>query len=443
MPDLHHYNRTLPLKKRCDVLVIGAGPAGVAAAVTAARCGADVFVLESLGCAGGMGTAGLVPAFMRFGDGVHFLAGDFGREILARMNALSDKVNEWDGIYNIPAEALKRAYDNILGESGADVRFFSSVVDVVCENNRIAYVVVSSRQGLYAVEAGMYIDTTGDANIAAWCGVPFDLGGEDGRTMGGSLCSLWSGIEWDRVGENDARMLEKAFQDGIFTHPDRHLPGMFPVGFRQGGGNIGHLYFNGTDECSMTAAVIEGRKLLDEYKRYYKEYLTGFEDMELSGTASLLGVRESRRIRGDYQMTLDDYLRRADFPDEIGRFSYPVDIHGAGSTDEEYETYFEKYSNLRYNTGESYGIPYRILLPQKIDNLLTAGRCVSTDRYVQSSLRVMPGCFITGQAAGAAAALSIQQQVDPRKLEISCLRHKLQAMGGYLPEPTIPSEVAV
>lgn len=136
---------------------------------------------------------------------------------------------------------------------------------------------------------------------------------------------------------------------------------------------------------------------------------------------------------GDYVLNLDDFLARATFDDEIGRFCYPVDIHP--DADEESFKKFEEdhYKNLRYGKGESYGIPYRILLPKGLNNVLVAGRCVSTDRSVQASIRVMPGCYITGQAAGTAASIAVKEEKSPREIDVKKLQAQLKKDGAYLP----------
>jgi hypothetical protein len=190
---------------------------------------------------------------------------------------------------------------------------------------------------------------------------------------------------------------------------------------------------DGTDERSITKALVYGRKLMDEYEVYYKKYLTGYEDMELMATGSLLGIRESRRIMGDYVLNLQDFLNRRVFEDEIGRYSYPVDIHASDASEESYTKFEREYTTLRYGPGESYGIPYRCLIPQNLENVLVAGRCVSTDRAMQASIRVMPGCYITGQAAGAAAALAARKEITTRQVKVSELQKLLKEMGAYLP----------
>ena len=155
--------------------------------------------------------------------------------------------------------------------------------------------------------------------------------------------------------------------------------------------------------------------------------------MRLSGSASLLGIRETRRIIGDYVLDLKDFNDRAVFEDEIGRYCYAVDIHESTPELSDYHKFLDEYTNLRYEKGESYGIPYRILTPAGLRNVLAAGRCVSTDRYMQSSLRVMPGCFITGQAAGAAAAVAVLENTDTRGFDVRLLQKAIIKLGGFLP----------
>jgi hypothetical protein len=155
--------------------------------------------------------------------------------------------------------------------------------------------------------------------------------------------------------------------------------------------------------------------------------------MELVATASQLGSRESRRILGDYVLCLEDFKSRAVFPDEIGRYNYAVDIHAAKADRASYQQYAKDFESLRYGKGESYGIPYRCLIPRKLLNVLVAGRCLSADRYLQSSIRVMPGCFITGQAIGVAAAICAQRGCEPRQVPIADLQGRLKKLGAYLP----------
>ena len=426
------FQRDLEVRHEVDVLVVGGGPAGVAAAVSAARQGAKVFLAEATACLGGLGTSGMVPAFMQFTDGVNFLAGGIGEEILKKMWEYGGKIEGSE--YSIKVEALKRVYDDIVTEAGVDFTLHTQMVAVDAEDGLVNYVVFAAKSGMFAVKAKIYIDGTGDGDLCAWAGAEYEKGDENGEMMAGTLCSLWANIDWDRVVRPDNRRLEEAIKDKIFTHEDRHLSGIWRTGKTLGGGNIGHTYdVDGTDERSLTKSLIWGRKSMTEFERYYKEYLDGYEEMELAATGAILGIRESRRILGDYVMVLDDFINRASFDDEIGRYAYPVDIHPSDTSVEGFKKFEEEYHNLRYKDGESYGIPYRALTPRGLQNVLVAGRCVSCDRYMQSSIRVMPGCYITGQAAGVAAAMAAEKNTDTRGIDIKELQSRLKAIGAYLP----------
>ena len=442
MSEALDYRKELPVRHHVDVFVAGGGPAGVAAAVAAARQGARVFMAEGHSCFGGLGTAGMVPLFMQFTDGVNFLAGGIGGEIRERLISVGGVSPDDDpghplGIVHIRGEVLKRMYDDLVQSAGLDFTFQTNVIDAVVSTGRIRHAVCSAKSGLYAVEAKTFVDATGDGDLAVMAGAPFEKGDDEGGLMGGTLCSVWAGIDWDRVKKSKTRQdsrLDDAFRDGIFTFEDRHLPGIFRTGRTLGGGNIGHTYgVDGSDESSVTRGLIWGRKLALEYERYYKEYLQGFEDMELSSTGSLLGIRESRRIIGDYVLGLSDFHERAVFDDEIGRYAYPVDIHESDTRRESYSQFAKEFRELRYGKGESYGIPFRSLIPRNVENLLVSGRCISSDRYIQSSVRVMPGCYITGQAAGTAAALAAAGGGEVRRIDGEDLRQRLKSMGAYLP----------
>lgn len=438
------FQREIPVRHVVDVFVAGGGPAGVAAAVTAARHGASVFLAEGHACFGGMGTAGLVPSFMQFANGVQFLAGGIGREVFTRLCALGGP-NVYDdpeqhgilythGYLGIYAEALKRIYDDLMMESGAQFTLQTQFIGVEKErDDQVSVAICQAKSGLFAVQAREFIDCTGDGDLAVMAGAPFSQGDETGQTMSGTLCSLWTGIDWDTVTEHwiaPKSRLAQAFADGIFTVQDPHLLGLARTREALAGGNIGHLYhLDGTDERSITRALIAGRASLPEYQRFYREYLRGYEQMELVASAAMLGVRESRRISGEYTLTYNDYLARASFPDEIGRYAYPIDIHPSTLMD---DTPAEQHPPLLYADGESYGIPFRTLLPRGTENVLVAGRCISADRPMQSSTRVMPCCFITGQAAGLATALASRLEVPLRQLPIEQLQECLRQKDVYL-----------
>jgi hypothetical protein len=432
------FQRRVPVRHEVDVFVAGGGPAGVAAAVSARSQGAHVFLAEAHSCLGGMGTAGRVPTFMTFGDGVHFLAAGFGQQVLTRMK----KDSTTRKCAHIDNEALKRVYDGLMTECGARFTFYTTMIAVEAERGQVAYVVCAAPSGLFAVRAKVYVDATGNGDLATWAGAKFDKGDEHANLMPGTLCSVWSEIDWDTWNQckpagpqPDGHMLEKAFADGVFSVRDEHLTGMHRTGEHLGGGNIGHAFgVDADDEVSLTKALVTARQSMKEYERYYREYLKGFEKIQLVATGSLLGVRETRRIHGDYVLSLDDYKRRAVFPDEIGRYAYAIDNHPIRPGKDTYAQHRKEFDEtLRYGKGESYGIPYRILNPAGLTNVLVAGRCVSADRMVHGSIRVMPGCFITGQAAGVAAAMAADKNQQPRAINVKDLQSRLKKLGAYLP----------
>lgn len=433
------YRREIPLEVETDVFIAGGGPAGVAAAIAAARCGARVFIAEATAAFGGAAVNMLIPCHMQFGDGENFLAASIGREIYDFMKERAEGGYRRYTPPAIPVELYKRCCDELIEASGADFMFYTTVIDVVCCGDRIDSVICSAKGHLFAARAKMYIDCTGDGELSALAGAECKYGDASGKVMATTLCSIWADIDWTRVVGPDSRELERAFADGVFTNIDRHLPGMFRLsqgeaeGLGVGGLNGGHIYdVDARSARSLTRGIIAGRKQLDEYKKYYREYLTGFEKAHPVISAPYLGIRESRRVMGEYVMTLDDFLNRASFDDEIGRYAYPVDIHSPTNDDAGYKKFSDEYQRYRYGKGESYGIPYRALVVRGFDNLLVAGRCISADRYIQSSIRVIPGCYITGQAAGVGAAVAAKSCKAARDADIAEVRKQLLALGAYL-----------
>ena len=435
------YRRELPVRVETDVMVCGGGAAGVAAAVAARSTGVRVFLAEGFTCFGGMGTAARVPVFMQWGDGERDLSCGFGtrfRERLRKAGAMPGRSRALD------FEVVKREYDAVMTESGAEFLFQTRVIDVIRDGDRITHAVVAAPSGIWAVKAKVYVDATGNGDVAVQAGVPFEKGDASGHMMPASLLSAWDGVDWKRWEEERPRSpqpfgveLARAATEGVFKEPDLHMTGLyaFPDGYATA--NIGHVFdLDGTDERSLTRGYVRGRESMLEYQRYFRKYLKrGLENIRLVETAAMMGVRETRRVCGDYVMTLADYMKRAVFPDEIGRYAYPIDIHPSSADKAAYERHREEFDRLyRYGKGESYGIPYRILCARGVKNLLVAGRCVSVDQKVQASIRVMPACYLTGQAAGFAAAQAVAKTSgDVHAVDVCALQTTLKDFGAYLP----------
>lgn len=432
------YSKQIEIRAETDVFIAGGGPAGAIAAIAAAREGAHVFLAEAGTCFGGLGTTGMVPAFMEIGDGVNPLGAGLGKELMDLAFCLSGREHAYRAI---DKEALKRAYDALVTQAGVEFRFMTRVIDVKAEKGRIEYVVLSSLSGLYAVKAKTYLDCTGDGTLCVLAGAGYEQGDENGVSMPATLCSQWTGIDWPAVRTQDMsdaakrERIKRAYADGVLSVCDLHLPGVWKTGHQTGGGNVGHAYFvDAGDEVSVGKAMIEQRKRLVEYEKFYRTYVKGYENAEMISTAEMLGIRASRRIRGEYVLTVEDYLHRAVFDDEICRCAYAIDIHPHKNDESSYDKFWSDYTvRYKFKPGESYGIPYRCLIPESCKNFLVAGRCISTDHYVQASVRIMPACFVMGQAAGTAAALSAQSQMDVADIPVARLQKRLIDRGVCLP----------
>ncbi len=446
--DILTYQRSVPVRYTVDVLVAGGGPSGVAAAVVAARAGSSVMLVEAGTCFGGSGTAAGIAMYCSPTDGVHETSAGFGGEFYDRLidgGAMAPGItreNKYKRLMVYRIEDAKRLYDEVVTEAGVRFLFTVRAIDVVKDGDRVAEVVCSAKGGLFAVRAKTFVDATGDGDLAVEAGAPYELGDENGNVQASSLPSVWAGIDWERAIANGAgpwtheRRLREAYEAGVFSVYDPHLPGLVPMSEHTAMGNLGHVFgVDGTSEESLTQAFVKARGLFPEYIRYYHEYMPGFENAEMVASGSLMGIRESRRILGDYVLNLEDFKARRHFDDEIGRFSYPVDFHSPTANEEDAKRMNALFRSLRYKDGENYGIPYRTLLPRGLSNVLVAGRCISADRYIQASVRVMPGCYITGQAAGLAAALAVKDHGGvPRDVPASKLRDALrEKLGAYLP----------
>jgi len=449
--------RDIPVEEGFDLIVAGGGPAGAAAAISAARLGARVLLLEAMGSLGGMGTNGLVSYWFSLTDGVRSVVGGLMTELiqaLCREQTVSPPALEKfkkglpiDAIGFQP-ESLKLLLDRLCREAGVEVRFFTRVVeaDADREQRRVHGVITSSLEGLRYLRARTYIDATGDAVLADLCGATARAAGRDTpKIMPPTLCATVSGIDFERFNKkNQQAMVEKAIADGFFSQPDRHVPGII----RNSPGNIammnaGHLF--GTDALktrSLSDAMMRGRLLVQEYAAFYRKYMPGCEHLQVVATGALLGVRESRRIVGEYELNYADFKSRRHFPDQIAVYSKAIDIHVYDLSPEEYKRYHDEYTKLdRPKRGESYGLPYGILVPKGWQNLWVAGRCNSSDVKVHGAIRDQPACSMMGQAAGTAAVQSLATGQPACDLDTARLVETLRKQGAYLPQKTLRREM--
>lgn len=446
------YSTQLQIDRGWDVVVAGGGPAGCAAAVAAGRAGYRSVVLEAGTRLGGMGTAGMVSSFAPMSDGRRCVAGGIAQEIietLHRRGATGPQVTPefWTAAVQrwVPfrPEELALLWDELLEGVGVTVRFGSRVVDARRDGDGVTGVVVADVEGLHLVEGRTFIDATGDASLAVFAGFPaWRAGSDTPNIMPPTLCGLFSDIEWDEMrlsahGTQPYRqqeVLEAALEAGEFSRNDRHLPGLYRIGARLGMMNAGHLFrTDAVDRDSLSNAYRTGRNLIREYLHFYRKHFDGCRDMQLVSTAPVLGIRESRRVHGEYVLNYEDYRARRRFDDGIGLSAGSVDIHVYDDTEEEYERYYQEFQvRDRLGTGESVGLPYRSLLPKKTENLWVAGRCVSTDVKMQGALRIQPVAAVLGEAAGTAASIALQSGCSAREVDVTTLRRRLQDAGAVL-----------
>ena len=427
--------RHLPILGEYDVVVIGGGPAGLAAAGSASKRGARTLLVESYGFLGGMGTAGGVTNF----------AGLYGRhegemkqlvhgvvdDLLSRLEALGGLNKPQDGmqgrirVRSYDTSAYKCAADQWMLATGVNLLFHARACAVVMDGARIDALVVETKSGRQAIRANTFIDCSGDADVAAFAGVPYEVG--DGHGSGLFPSTMF------RIGHVDAaRALAavgefKAINDFMeraqSEHPGRYRfpregailrPQIHPSEWRANVTQIANAdgtAMNAVDAGELSAGEIEGRRQIVEYFRFLQEQVPGFAESRIVEIAPQVGIRETRRIEGLYALTGGDILNSARFDDRIGINAWPMELHRAGGI-----TWgFPSDPDRGYND-----LPWRMIVPQRVDNLLVAGRCASMTHEGQSAARASGGCFVMGQAAGTAAVLAGThpvQQVELKRLQ--------------------------
>lgn len=398
-----------------DVIVVGGGPSGCAAAIASARDGAKTLLVETTNCLGGMGTNGLVPFWCGLDNGGPLCSTGIGKMVIERAGKRLYKGagTPW-GHIAIDAEGLKLTYDELVTEAGAEVLFGTQCVAVETDGyGNITTVILANKQGLTSYRAKVYVDTTGDADLVAWAGGAYQLGDELGEMQAGTLCFTLSNVHLEGFEKVDHRAIWPLPEGSEYHHIiDGHVVPAI-IGENAVGFNAGHLVtVDGTDPLNVSQNLLAGRQLAEEIVCRLKECFPKlYADAYLDRTATVLGIREGRRIKGLYTLTREDYFERRDFPDEIARNCYNLDSHET-KTERLLIAQGKKKSGsnerILYAPGESHGIPYRALLPETLYNVIVAGRAISADREVMGSIRVMGTCFSTGEAAGAAAAQAVK-----------------------------------
>jgi hypothetical protein len=434
--------RDIPLYGEYEVAVLGGGPAGITAAVAAARAGRRTLLIERYGFLGGMGTAAGVTNFCGLHANVH---GEMHRVVQGIASDLLARIDRLDGL-NKPhlilgkifaqaydTAAYKIAADDLLAAHKADILFHALGAGVAMhDERRIDALFVETKAGRQAIRADVFIDCSGDGDLAAWAGAPFEVGDSHGHMLYPSMMFRLSGIDPAKAGDawrSIPQLMEKAEAKGThkfprkaaIVRPQRHDT-EWRVNFTQLKREDGSA-INGLEPADLTRGEIDGRRqALSAFE--FLRTVPGFEKSYIIDLPPQLGIRETRRVVGGYQLSGEDVLGCASFADSIGVNGWPMEEHVAGDV-------IFKFPPIPESRGYN-ELPYRMLVPEKIDNLLVAGRCASMTHEGQSAARVSGACFAMGEAAGTAAALALSGNTFPRDIEVARLQKALTRQGAFI-----------
>lgn len=433
--------RDLPVRGEYDVVVLGGGPAGIAAAASAAALGRKTLLVERYGFLGGMGTAAGVTTFCGLHANVHGehrqVVHGIVDELLARIDRLGGLNKPHVSFGKIQAQAYdtaayKCAADDLLLANRADIIFHALGAGVVMDSNdTIDALILETKSGRAAVTGCVFIDCSGDGDLAAWAGAPFEKGDGHGSMLYPTMMFRLNGVDPAAAGEawttipglmEDAEKRGVKFpRKGVVIRPQKN-----PIEWRV---NVTQMKkpdgsaLDGTDANELTAGEIEGRRQVMQFFEFLAREAPGFANAYVVDTPPQLGIRETRRITGPYQLSDDDVLSCANFEDSIGVNGWPIEAHNAGRVE------------WRWFAPNSRGfcqLPYRMLLPQKVKNLLVAGRCASMTHEGQSAARVSGPCFVMGQAAASAAHLALSGNSQLAEISVEALQGLLEKNGAYL-----------
>ena len=430
---------------RYDVVIAGGGTTGTVAAVAAARQGMRVCLLEQNAMLGGSGTSGMVTQI--FGPKEDF--GGIGKEVIDRLRergGVGPTVKPgvyWWVPYRL--EALKMLWDEIVTEGGIDLYLCTKVIDISRNGQTVTGVKVAGPEGSLSIEGEVFIDATGDGFLSLLAGEQCTVGDDQGRTQAPSMEAYYANVDFDkyrafiqREGGDYVKVFHKyvetAVRDGALRELDLHHPGPYPLGGGLALLNVGHVYgADCTTARGLTEATVAARRLANEYCEFYRRYIPGFEQAELVGTGSWLGIRESRRIVCRYVISYDDKKVCRKFDDAVFRFEggSKTDLHAASAKREDYETYLRLFT-VETSPPEPGGyatVPYRVFVASRTDNLLVAGRCVSAEREALATIRVMGYCMMMGQVVGSAAAASVKETAAVGAIDVAGLQRRLRDDG--------------
>jgi glycine/D-amino acid oxidase-like deaminating enzyme len=425
-----------------DVVVLGGGPAGIAAAVAAARLGSSVLLVERYGFLGGMGTAAGVTNFCGLHANVH---GEIRQVVHGVADDLLSRIDALGGLnapHKLFGKTVAQAYDTAAYKIAADDLMLSAEVQVLFHAlaagvmmdsaERVRALLIETKSGRRAVLGRAFIDCSGDGDLAAWAGAPYEKGDGQGNMLYPSTMFRINGVDPERAGkawEVIPRLMQEAEAAGRYRFP-RKTPIVRPqksgiewrVNLTQLANAQGHA-IDGTDALELSEAEMLGRRQIAGVAGFLKE-VPGFEQSYIVDIAPQVGIRETRRVTGRYVLTEPDVLECASFDDTIGVNGWPLELHLKGDVE-------FRWPKIPESRGFNQ-LPYRMTVPVGLDNLWVAGRCASMSHEAQSAARVTGACFVMGQAAGTAAHLALAAGCDAASVDTAALQAQLESDGAYL-----------
>jgi glycine/D-amino acid oxidase-like deaminating enzyme len=436
----HESDRDIPVTGEYDVIVCGGGPTGFVAALAAARRGAKTMLLERYGFLGGTATAAMMVEFGGMHDGRQALLGGVTHEFLHRLETYGGAhfTNAAAHAMILDPESMIAVCQAMVLESGVRLLLHTWIAGAITDGHRVVGVVVENKSGRQAIRGKVVIDCTGDGDVAARAGAAFELGRPgDGKLQPVTLELLLGNVDTTRTGYDHHKVLipriAAARQAGTWTIPTDQLFSWGRVRKRGAPDDPRHGFFfingtnaidcDGTDAESLSAAEIQTRGQVDPMLDFLRAHAPGFEHCYLDRAAAQIGIRETRRITGDYTLSRDDVLSARHFGDGVVPGCNSIDVH---------EVSGKAFAHEYLRGGTHYQIPFRCFLPKGLDGLLVAGRCLSADHHALGSVRVMIVTMPMGDAVGTAAALAASRGLTPRQVPVADVQAALRAQGTVL-----------
>lgn len=427
------FSKAAPLAGSYDVVVCGGGPAGFIAAVAAARKGAKTAIVERYGFLGGMATMGYVAPISEFAFNGERVIGGLPWEFVQRLEALGGATVQWPkGNVDFDIELYKLCAQRMVLEAGVDLYMHSSLIGCEVEGGTVASIIIENKNGLESLCAGRFIDATGDADLAFLAGVPMQSN-PDGDLQPSSFCFVLSGVDTDspllqrymyhsgKKGSSECKPIREKLLK-ISGLPDFGGPWFNSVMHKGSVAvNITRAAADSTDNRGFTGAECRLREDIFRFTEALRKVSPEFRNCYVSSTAPQAGIRESRRIRGVHTVTAEEYVAGEHYPDSVSRGAHQIDMHSSKGTGQ----VLIKLQQAAY-------MPYRAMIAEGFPNLIVAGRCISADRKALASLRVQASCMGMGQAAGMAAAQSLDEGCSVREIDTGRLVASLKEAGAIL-----------